>query len=108
MWIIDAALVRRIGTAFVENLERDLTVRELARVRRDNARPPYFDPDGPCASHDVCDANVRMSEAMAANGFPIEDLFDDGSARHDRYCDHWNAAWAWAKRERLTATKAGA
>lgn len=83
----------RLGAAFVALLTRDLTTEELAKVRVQNLAVG----EGVCASHDFCDANMVMVEALRAltgepDAFPHSP--DDVAL--------WNEAWEIAKRDHLT------
>lgn len=62
-------------------------------------RNKEYDPST-CASHDFCDANMAMLEAMEANGYPYPLSEDEEVHRKemDAYFDIVNPAWNIAKR----------
>ena len=66
-------------------------VEEAARRNADEADP------GVCHSHDFCDANEAMAEAMGRNGFPDMDPQDENAVRL------WNEAWDLAVRRGFDA-----
>lgn len=85
-----------LAGAFVALLKRDLEPEEWAAMRVANAG----NGDDACASHDFCDANMMMLEALQAvtgeaDAYPHSP--DDVSL--------WNEAWAIAKREALTESR---
>lgn len=55
----------RLADDFSRILGDWLTPSELAEIRRRNATPDY---SGVCASHDFCDANEAMAQALAVQG----------------------------------------
>lgn len=54
-----------------------------------------------CHSHDFCDANMAMEEAMRACG--INPSPDDADGMPDAIMDLWGESWDIAKRDHLTA-----
>ncbi len=84
-------LVAKVATEFVSVLKRWLSTKDFAAMKAINAE----DPSGLCcASHDYCDANMAMDEAIntANNGNMISD--DDANTL-------WNDAWAKARKDGL-------
>lgn len=82
---VDAGpVVIKIAMDFSEALREQIPdcMDELVLLNRGSQR---------CRSSDYCDANVLMSEAMAASGYD----FNDEDETHVKL---WNDAWAYAKR----------
>lgn len=80
---------------------------EFARQLSDALDPPQFDevrrrnrtyPDGTCASHDLCDANMVMAPAFEAIVGREPDVASDADA------GLWSLAWGVAKERHLTAS----
>ena len=63
-------------------------------VRLNAAESPDF---GICHSHDHCDANMAMYEAMTNLGIAPYIDYEDGTAERDNHLALWNAAWDIAK-----------
>lgn len=89
-------LIRNVATRFVEVLEEWLSPEEMAEVRERNADE---DDKLVCHSHDFCDANMAMLEA-------IEEVCNvtaaDVCGQIDADTALWSAAWDLAKRQFLT------
>lgn len=72
-----------VAKAFSKLLAEDLGEETMRQVVERNRTPEYRDV---CASHDFCDANEVMTEAMEAHGLdPFKNV------------DLWSAAWDEAK-----------
>jgi len=85
-----------LALAFVAILKDWLTPDQWADMRAKNASPAYADV-GACASHDYCDANMAMLEAL-------ESLWNDGTDNPRDIMaetDLFNAAWLIASRDHL-------
>ena len=85
--------VKDIAEKFVLGLQDALTADEFYEVQKLNSeeeRPEI------CHSHDFCDANVVMLEAMESCGFKTDNFNDE------RWNLLWNAAWSLAKQTELT------
>lgn len=58
--------------------------------------------DGTCATHDWCDANEVMDDALKSLGVHMypeqEDWPDDWNGPEQAVVDLWNAAWTHARR----------
>lgn len=80
-----------VANDFLRLLRREIGRENFREACIRNASPDYAFA---CASHDFCDANMVMLEAVTANGLPDDDL--------DALTDLMNAAWAIA-RERMVA-----
>lgn len=90
------ATPERLALAFVEMLREYLTADEWRTMRERNATPDYA--GDVCASHDFMDANMAMLDAWnVATGLSAIDANDEAQTAL------WNAAWAIAKRDHLTA-----
>jgi hypothetical protein len=75
-------------------LRKWLTDSEILEINTANAASGY--DVSICASHDYCDANMAMLEAVSnAIGIPVDDIDIDVS--DPRFCEMVNAAWAIAK-----------
>ena len=59
--------------------------------------------DSVCASHDYCDANVFMDEALRLVGF--KSLFSDDGGMPDPVVFTWNEAWNIAKEKGFAPTQ---
>lgn len=103
LWVDDSQpQTVRLAARFASELRAWLSADDWAEMRARNSRPPYAGPEGPCASHDFCDANEAMAEAFRE--IVGRDLLpDDGEGPTDADCALWNDAWHIAKREFLTA-----
>jgi len=77
-----------LAATFTAILRSWLTVRELDDIDATNRRRN----DRTCASHDYCDANDAMQQAMNEH-----DVSDDNLAENEAACELWNAAWDLAK-----------
>lgn len=86
-WQIDTSEVDKLAIEFSKVLHSWLTPEEMTEVNIRNDEPRYKDHDC-CATHDFCDANMAMVEAMTTLKY---DARDESSA------DLWNAAWIQAK-----------
>lgn len=93
------ALIETAGNRFAEILKDWLTEAEWEEMRRRNAAETEH---GVCHSHDFCDANMAMAEALQESGVIVigDGVIDDDGVTI------WNAAWDHATRHRLTAAKA--
>lgn len=79
---------------------------EMRQIKAQNRE--YEESDryrGCCATHNFCDANDLMANAMRTLGFADPVSHSDDDAASDAACDLWNAAWALAK-PALTAREA--
>jgi hypothetical protein len=92
--------IQRLAAAFSQAVREDLAP-HLAEIRRRN-REDYAG-DTCCATHDFCDANMLMLDAITAqlgheprylDGTDAAGDFDD---EQQGEIDLWNAAWALAK-----------
>lgn len=92
-----------LAKAFAAILKEWASPEEWTTMRRANAAET--DPTI-CASHDFCDANEAMAEAFTKLGLtaPGDEGCEDGSPAFEETCGLWNAAWALAKKEDLTAS----
>lgn len=84
--------IEALAQAFSEEVRGELSAAELADVNTANSS----DENGPCATHDYCDANMLMAEAFTRI-MGREFDYSDADA------EIWNAAWAMAKHERFYA-----
>ena len=74
-------------------LRQWLTDSEISEINAANAASGY--DVSTCASHDYCDSNMAMLEAISnVTGIPGDDI-DVSDAR---FCELLNEAWAIAKR----------
>lgn len=90
-------LPQAVGDKFAKLLRRELTDAEFREMRVRNREEP---DSGICHSHDFCDANMPMAEALLiVTG--CEPSFD-----HDAITELWNQAFDYAKAEHLTARRA--
>lgn len=80
-------LARRIAKAFCEEIQEQLTAREIREVNRRNLE---YSP-GTCATHDFCDANMPMLSAFVKVVGRDVDLESDFDTRL------WGRAWDIAK-----------
>ena len=82
---------RIIGEQFLLVLGEQIGRENLAKVREENLVGP---PDC-CASHEYCDANMAMDEAMRDLGIPMD--WDSEEGMPQWLCDLWNESWDCAK-----------
>jgi len=84
-----------LAKSFSVVLSQWLADSEISRINAANATSGY---DAlVCASHDYCDANMAMLEAVSnATGIPVDDIEVDISDA--RFCELLSEAWAIAKR----------
>jgi len=87
-------LEEQIASSFAAILRDWLTPEEFEEMRQRNQAEPNASI---CHSHDFCDANMAMDEAMRLNGQEV----DLGGDREN--WSTWNAAWAIASQKYLTA-----
>jgi hypothetical protein len=78
-------LIRDVGPFLVEAVQRN----------RDEESP------GVCHTHDFCDANMTMAEAMQAHGLMADKTVPLG----DQDNDVWNEAWDLAKKAEFDAER---
>lgn len=88
MTTLTKPLIDKIAAAFCRKLRAMLTPEELAEAVALNRAEKT---DNVCHSHDFCDANVAMIDALEELGVEL-DLQDDV------VCGHINGAWELAKR----------
>lgn len=74
-----------LSSEFSRILREWLSPDELAEINRRNSTPEY---SGCCASHDFCDPNQAMVEALEVFGLDF----------HPRLCDLVNEAWGIVSR----------
>lgn len=85
-----------LAKAFASAIRAQLTPAQFTEMQRRNASPVL--PAGACASHDFCDANMVMYEALcelAGEYLPADIVCSDPDAL-------WNPAWNIARRDYLT------
>ena len=79
--------VSEVSQEFDRVLREWLTAAEYAEAVRMNQTEEYRDS---CATHNFCDANMAMFEAMERCGIAADDITGDANL------PLWNAAWnAW-------------
>lgn len=93
--------VENIGDEFADVLRSWLSDEQWDEMRKLNAEET---DKGVCHSHDHCDANMAMDEAMRRCGL-AEKLDADDWASNEENVALWNAAWDYAKAKHLTAAK---
>ena len=85
MTTLDPRLVARIAFRFDSHLRHELSAGDYEEVCHRNAVAAESGDLNTCASHDFCDANMVMCDAM----------MDCGQTPDDDACrDLWNAAWS--------------
>jgi hypothetical protein len=102
----NALLAFVLGAAFVAVLKDWLTADDFAEMQEVNATPDFTAPNGPCASHNYCDANMAMSEAFEVALGREPDVFDQDDGAEGPDVTLWNAAWNLATPS-LTASTEG-
>lgn len=80
-----------VATEFSKVLRTWLTPAEMSEVVRRNSEQK--DPNI-CHSHDFCDANMAMDEAL--RNLRV-DMDAEGALQDDNLIDLWNASWGLAK-----------
>jgi len=65
----DAVPADALAAEFFRVLREWLTPEELAEINRRNSTPEYSES---CASHDFCDPNQAMADALAAFGMEFD------------------------------------
>jgi hypothetical protein len=84
-----------LARCFSAILRQWLTDSEIANINAANAASGYN--ASTCGSHDYCDSNMAMLEAVSnATGIPVDDI--DVDASDAQFCELLNEAWAIAKR----------
>ncbi len=88
----------RVAAEFSKRISADLGTETMAKVRAANAARN----DGSCATHDYCNSNETMIEAMFACGLPFSGESDwDKFAANPSYAESfnriWNDSWDLAK-----------
>lgn len=84
----------KVAVAFCRLLRIDLTAAEMAEVVSRNEAHDLKGDTNICASHDFCDANMVMDEAMRSSGVNME-WGEEGMP--EEISTLWNAAWSLAK-----------
>jgi len=95
---LDDLTPNELARSFSVVLRQWLSDTEISRINAANAASGY--DASSCASHDYCDANMAMLEAVSSStGIPIDsvDVVDA------RFCELSNEAWAIAKRAGFNA-----
>ena len=91
--IFDGLTSKELASHFSVVLRQWLTVPEITEINSINAVGGY--DASTCASHDYCDANMAMLEAVSnAIGVPVDDI----DVSDPGFCELVNTAWAIAKR----------
>ena len=87
-----------LARCFSAVLKQWLTGSEISKINASNAASGY--DASVCASHDYCDSNMAMLEAVSnATGIPVDDINIDVS--NVRFWELLNDAWAIAKRAKF-------
>jgi hypothetical protein len=84
-------LACEVAKSFSRLLHGDLGPTKMAVVLERNRAE---ESKGVCHSHDFCDANMTMLDAMKEHGL----MQDEGVSLGDQDTDTWNEAWDIAKR----------
>ena len=87
---VDALEPEELGKAFSTVLRRWLDNEQMAEVVARNAAE---EDTGICHSHDFCDANMAMLEALAALTGKTEDELTNVITLTEAGTSLWNAAW---------------
>lgn len=90
---------REFADRFKEVLRRQLSPAELAAIDETNRRRA----DGSCATHDYCDSNMAMLQAVVELTGLDEDEATDRLVRGDLLLDAVNEGWTLAKAEGFSA-----
>lgn len=99
---LHSRLVQRVGDAFAAVLKGWLSRADFREMRERNAAETDASV---CHSHDHCDANMAMDEALRGCGFAA--MLDAGDlASKEENAHLWNSAWDYAKAAHLTAKAA--
>lgn len=97
-------IVRKIAEKFRDVLKGYLTADEFREMRNLNKKQT---DENICHSHDHCDANMAMDEALRFYGFAAvldEQMGEPGGwAANEEAAAVWNAVWNYAKKNFLTA-----
>ncbi len=88
-----------LAQEFTRILHTWLTPTEMAEVVKRNATPKY---KGCCATHDFCDANMAMDEAMRNLDIATPCDLSDSEPQHEEACVLWNEAWDYAKSQNFS------
>ena len=86
--------IEEIARAFAAILAEEIGAANLAEAVRRNSEDGADQSEHICHSHDFCDANMCMDEALREHGVV---MFADGEMP-DETVDLFNAAWTLAKR----------
>lgn len=76
---------KELARRFDEILRAHVSAEDYGNILRLNKTEEY---KGSCASHDYCDANMAMLEAMKSFGIP-----EDMAVEDDQCHRLWNIAW---------------
>ncbi len=90
--IINEQNIRELAVLFTDALKSRMSEDDFKEMKRRNAENAQYNQR--CASHDFCDANAAMVEALKKLGIPFN--FEDA--------DQWiliNRAWALARSEKM-------
>lgn len=90
---------REFADRFKEVLRRGLSPAELAAIDEANRRRA----DRSCATHDYCDSNMAMLQAVVELTGLDEDEATDRLVRGDLLLDAVNEGWTLAKAEGFSA-----
>jgi len=95
---MESAMIKAIAEAFAGILKEWLSDDEFAEMKAANKAEQ---DDGVCHSHDYCDANMAMLGALIKAGAITQDQADADDFDIMDHSNLWNAAWAYAAKERL-------
>jgi hypothetical protein len=96
--IVRADMVKALAVEFCKELLECLGEEKMREVVARNAAET---DDNICHSHDFCDANQVMLDAMKKLGFELDDGLDDGENNHEGI----NLAWDLAKKNSFQRQK---
>ena len=83
-----------LARSFSVVLRQWLTHSEISETNTANAETGY--DESACASHDYCDSNMAMLEAVStATGVPVDDI--DVDVSNVQFWERLNEAWSIAK-----------
>ena len=92
----------RIARSFCEVIRKHLTPDEIKEaIVRNRAQT---DPNV-CHTHDFCDANMAMEEAVENSGLKTPCDIGNGNKGWEECCEAWGLAWDKAKEAEFVAER---
>lgn len=88
-------LIKLVSCTFSQLLHSELSQEDMNKLQLQNLSPEYKG-DTVCASHNYCDANQVMINAMELNGYAYP-MYDTDEPEYEAWASVIDAAWSLSK-----------